>query len=337
MEQDGTLSQLELELFAHELMVATLDRARVATMNTYRVRRCYWFQGHELDGLYDFASWRIFPIPSPTPGEEHGVPPAACRRYIALDAKVDAIDGVDAWELSTHRQTECSALASLFLGHALRSDFARWQLVNQADSAAPSWVRQWWPEKEGVLEAEELTDLPSTGTWAPHFDYPFLDEARHGIVRVSRVPVSCLQTTRRLRSDPQLMNALVRSARLHHLALQLPYGFESAGLALKVAALETLAKEDASLEGSGDAGRFRAFFEKYRPGHPEIAEELYGSVRSGLFHSGRFRSTDGRHVAIDFVDDSLDMDRERQLATEVRRCFGSWFDEQANSATQDQL
>ena len=324
-EPDGALTSVELQNLAGDILLAAVDAARAGATSPMWVRRGYAYQGYPLHGCYQLPGCRVQPLLPPREHQDVRIPPAKLPQFVALDLRVDAIDELDANEVSLAEHTARAAYLATFLDVPLRTPSADYHLVDVGDGVW-EWRQQWYPRGLGVVEEHDsaCTDESSQGRWVEDWRFPWRSDLPDRDPRTLYLGRSALQLARRLQHDPETQAAFARCARLYHLSMMMPHGFATAGLAVRVAAVESLAASTPGCPESGARERFTHLWRTFGPEKGPPADQLYGKVRSGMFHTGEFAGIDGAHVSIDFVDDSSAWDDQRRAFGALRTCIINW-------------
>lgn len=272
------IDEAMLAAFANKFVLEVLDATLSGTTRSYAVRRQFTYFGPPLDGEYWIAGYRIAPQDVSTELRKH----AWVAQILIIDQAVDAIDEEHAWALASDRANLIAARLSLILDIGLHLPPEEWVWTSANQKGGDSG----WRYRTVPTEPKFLEKMPrkgrecQAGAWVGK-----LQNGLDGGRKLSFPP----ETRRILRffesASDQVRNAFDGCCRLYQMSKVLPREFLSARLALKVAAAESIAKVTEKNGSFSEFVRARSPLIKARP---EFLGTLYGELRSGLFHSGRF-------------------------------------------------
>jgi hypothetical protein len=289
--------------FVNSVLAATLADRR----SPFFKRSLFYYIGVQLDGEYWLPGCRFAPA-FPDDPQPHLI---NAERPVVFDMTVQAIDDQDASVIAGELSRRYSARLSLLLdvGFYSQDHAQRWAFPTTDGRPTGQSVRCFLGFSHPSLRA---TEMPKKGVVCP------LGAYRGSLARWYQVAGELLSLPPQARrilcgvdsASPAVTEAFDRGARLYQVATVIGAIYPSVALAYRVAAVEAMSKCDSK---SG----FSEFMRRYVTSTSEldgVIDYLYGTVRSGHFHSGEFPM--GEFAPQKFFDPL--MDSESIARTDLR-------------------
>ncbi len=308
------------EFFRQVLSNALADRQEI-----FPHRKVFQYFGPLLGGEYWFGNVRVAPLHPDDDSPRN----TNLERVLVIDHEVTAPDRTKAYLLGDEKARRHGARVAFFLDAGLRSQERRhrWVTIRGSDGAVEH-VRG----EAGVVTDDRLDHVPEKGQSCPMG----LFEGRTHIFGRSG-PLTFPEFSRPVWRASSNAPIAVRHnfdamCQLYHVGLVIEEHYPSAATAYFVAAAEAAS---AALDSGSSFGEFMRRFSPPVAEREQLIERLYGELRSGHFHAGRFPLGDYKPRGTTFVGD-VDEELRGNFYVEgrklLRSALTSWAETQIAGA-----
>jgi hypothetical protein len=287
--KDGELIFIEVEQDAsrsannkwqdavNEVVIGALTSALEIKREQFFRRTLFNYMGPQLDGEYWFGQTRFAPL-WPTDDEPLLMD---AERVVCFDRMVSAIDHSDAWALAEQSSSRLAARISLLLNAGLyRPPVEQRWVLRQGDVKSIRGSLTFWGYGTPPTALPAKGEICRVGEWAGSLT------SRYNTIGLLSFPNEARRVLRSIdTAPPAISESFDRASRLYQVAVVLQSQFPSVSLAYRVAAVEALSKADPSTNGFSEFMRRNV---KSLADLDPVLDFLYGTARSGHFHTGEF-------------------------------------------------
>lgn len=310
---------------AQDFFRQVLANALADKQEPFAHRRTFHYFGPHLAGEYWFGKVRVAPL---RPDDD--TPSAVgLERVVVIDHELTAPDRVKAYLVGDEQARRLGARVAFLLDAGLRVEERRqrWITVRQPDGSVEH-VRG----EGGVVTDHRLEQMPAKGEVCPMGRF---EGSTHKFGRSGPLTFPTYSRTAWRAFDSATVavrGVFDAMCQLYQVGLVVEEHYPSAALAYFVSAVE--AASLAPHSGS-NFGEFMRRFTPRGPDRGELIDRLYGKLRSGHFHSGRFPLGDFRARGTTFlgeVDVALSGDFYVEGRRLLRTALTGWAETWAGGA-----